>query len=281
MSANIKRWVRWIGGILGLLGVVFVAYRLVVYFDQISFQDWRSSIWVGTAALAALYAAFNFMLALGWRNLIRDLGYECGQRWCIRVYADTQLAKYLPGNIFHYAGRQALGMDSEIPQASILLSSILEITVISLVAACFTPLVVPLLWPVFTNELAAVVFLTFISIGTIILLVLKRRFLYQAVLAYGGYVVFSASIFVGVFVLVGGAVSSFWELVSVAAAFTISWLAGLLMPGAPAGLGVRESALLLLLGGVASEPTLLSAVVLGRIVTTLGDLLFYLFGRRA
>jgi len=45
-------------------------------------------------------------------------------------------------------------------------------------------------------------------------------------------------------------------------------------PGAPAGVGVRELVLLFLLKNVVAEAELLLAVVLGRLVTVMGDLLF-------
>lgn len=45
--------------------------------------------------------------------------------------------------------------------------------------------------------------------------------------------------------------------------------------GAPAGLGVREAVLLVLLGTTAHQETLLLAVLLSRIITVFGDLLFF------
>ena len=56
----------------------------------------------------------------------------------------------------------------------------------------------------------------------------------------------------------------------------MAWLAGLLTPGAPAGIGVRELVLVLLLKGIVPEAELLLAVLLSRLVTVGGDLLFYL-----
>lgn len=47
-------------------------------------------------------------------------------------------------------------------------------------------------------------------------------------------------------------------------------------PGAPAGVGVRELVLLLLLKGLAADTDLIMAVLLGRLVTVIGDLLFFM-----
>ena len=55
------------------------------------------------------------------------------------------------------------------------------------------------------------------------------------------------------------------------AAFALAWTAGLVVPGAPAGLGVFELVLLLRLGGVAPEAPLLATAVAYRIVSTVAD----------
>lgn len=60
--------------------------------------------------------------------------------------------------------------------------------------------------------------------------------------------------------------------------YVLAWLAGLVTPGAPAGVGVRELVLLFLLKGIVAEADLLLAVVLGRVVTVVGDFGFFVFG---
>ncbi|MDB4543032.1 hypothetical protein N9241_02195, partial [bacterium] len=50
---------------------------------------------------------------------------------------------------------------------------------------------------------------------------------------------------------------------------------GLITPGAPAGVGVRELVLITCLGGMAADEDVLSAVILSRLVTVLGDVLFF------
>jgi uncharacterized membrane protein YbhN (UPF0104 family) len=47
------------------------------------------------------------------------------------------------------------------------------------------------------------------------------------------------------------------------------------VPGAPGGLGVREAALVTLLGATLGQSTVLLAAVMFRIITTLGDGLFF------
>lgn len=280
MNAEAKKWLYRIGSSLGLLGIAFVAYRIVGYYHQLTFVEWRAAEWLASAALTAAYALSNMPLAFGWGCLIRDFGFDRGARWYIHTYAVSQLAKYLPGNIFHYAGRQALGAASGIPHATLFYSAVLEIVIVIVIATCFAPLVAPTLWPTVSQDLALGLFVALLAGGAIVLLLLGRQHLSKAVVGYTGHLVMSTMIFVGAFVLAGGSLLGRWDAIVVAGAFTISWLAGLLTPGAPAGLGVREAMLVFLLQGFAAEPTVLTAAVLGRMITTLGDLLFFLVGRR-
>jgi uncharacterized membrane protein YbhN (UPF0104 family) len=57
------------------------------------------------------------------------------------------------------------------------------------------------------------------------------------------------------------------------AGFALAWTAGLLVPGAPGGLGVFEATLLLRLGSVIPEAPLLAIALSYRLVVTLADLL--------
>ena len=58
--------------------------------------------------------------------------------------------------------------------------------------------------------------------------------------------------------------------------FTVSWLVGTLMPGAPGGIGVRESIFVVLRGSVLMDYEALLLAVLLRIVTVGGECICYL-----
>jgi len=56
-------------------------------------------------------------------------------------------------------------------------------------------------------------------------------------------------------------------------AFALAWTVGLVVPGAPGGLGVFEAALLLRLSGALPEPAVLAVALSYRLVVTVADLL--------
>lgn len=80
------------------------------------------------------------------------------------------------------------------------------------------------------------------------------------------------------FACVVATLSASWpnEFWLIAACFVIAWLLGLVVPGAPAGIGIREAVLLGLLSHTIDSDTALIAVTLSRIVTAGGDTLFWL-----
>ncbi len=57
------------------------------------------------------------------------------------------------------------------------------------------------------------------------------------------------------------------------AGFALAWTAGLVVPGAPGGLGVFEAVLLLRLGVALPEPSVLAVALSYRLITTLADVL--------
>ena len=283
---RLRTWLTWIGGLLSLGGLVFVVQRLVAYAGLI---DLASLSPLGCGALlllAVIYGAANCLLAAGWWQLLRGLEVPGRFAWATRAYAISQLAKYVPGNVFQFVGRQALGVAAGFGNGPLLKSTVLELLILAGAGAVFAPLVVPRLATVWTALGFVPVMPAWAWVGAFVLAVtlglwLLRHFggpqMLRAGLCYGAFVAISGVVFAGCFIVAGGSAS--WPaLGSLIAAYVIAWLVGLLTPGAPAGLGMREAVLLVLLSGMASEPVILLAIVLGRAVTVLGDVGFYAAG---
>ena len=88
-----------------------------------------------TLAGALLYGLSGFLLSAAWRELLgaeRPPGQAAGYH---AVYGRTQIAKYLPGNCFHFVGRQVLGRALGHSQAALALASLLEAALLTAVAA--------------------------------------------------------------------------------------------------------------------------------------------------
>lgn len=278
LGPDARRWLNRIGGLLGAAGVVFVALRLASYADEIDAAGIGVGGYVALLGLAVVYGASNLLLALGWWRLLRCLGVTAARGWALRAYAISQLAKYVPGNIFQFAGRQAIGVAAGFGNGPLAKSTALELLLLAAAGALFVPLTAPLLY----NSTGVIVAGTAAFLALSVLAIwLAARFggaeFGRAALCYLGFLVVSGLIFVGTYHVVGDA-SAVSAVSWIAGAYVLAWLAGMLTPGAPAGIGVREAVLLFLLADLASPPVILLAVVAGRAVTVLGDLGFYLAG---
>ena len=105
------------------------------------------------------------MLALAWWNLLAQFGASVSKRWAIKTYGISQLAKYVPGNIFHLAGRQAMGMAAGTPGWVLAKSSIWELVLISIAGAMFSLLALPLLIPGLSVAISTGVFAVVVVIA--------------------------------------------------------------------------------------------------------------------
>jgi uncharacterized membrane protein YbhN (UPF0104 family) len=66
------------------------------------------------------------------------------------------------------------------------------------------------------------------------------------------------------------------QTLAIVGTFAVSWVAGLLTPGAPAGVGIREAVMILALKTLVGEPEAVATALLFRLITTIGDVLFFL-----
>lgn len=285
IPAVFQSMTHWLGGLLALVGVGFVVERLWSYTEQMDVTALGVETWAALGLLSLIYGAANILLALSWRELLRHFGVLAHKTWAIWAYGVSQIAKYVPGNIFHLAGRQAMGVSAGYSHRVMAISAVWELGLIAAPATMFGFLLVPLFIGEVTPRGALIIFVA-VMMG--MLAVVKRTaglFLARAMLFHICFLAISAVIFVCVMTVIAPTQPpSFHNGIFLAGAFVLAWLAGLVTPGAPAGIGVRELILLFLLKGQVREADLVMAVALGRFVTSGGDILFFIatsiFGRK-
>ena len=275
-SGKTRDFLRWAGSGISILAVIFVVGKLKDYGNEIDYSLF-SSLAIPLIALSVAYGASNSFLAFAWRNLLRHFGISVTSHWAVRVFGVSQLAKYVPGNIFQFVDRQALGLEAGLPAWPLAKSAIWEIGVLVITGSIFIILVLPDFHVGLPFVFALVVFATTVLIAAWISNAWFSRWIAQAL---GWDVIFLASsglVFVVVLSLIlptetlaGSAI------IFVCGAYVVAWLAGLITPGAPAGVGIREVILFALLHPIVNEAELLTAIIFGRIVTVVGDVLFYL-----
>lgn len=278
MSARWKGWLNWAGRGLALFGLIFVGIRLRDYGGQIDMARLERSGWLAILAMAAAYSLAGVALALAWRELLRRFGAQTTRSWAVRAYGLTQIAKYVPGNVFHLAGRQSLGMAAGIPAWPLLKSAAWEIGLIAFTGALFCPLALPAVVPTMPVAAAG----AFFAVALLLAGALLNRFFGKNVArAFAWHALFfciTGTLFAWIVSLLAdpaAPLDGFWILL--AGCYVVAMIIGLLAPGAPAGLGVRELVLFFLLQHLLREGDLVYAILLGRVVTVTGDVLFFVW----
>jgi hypothetical protein len=249
---------------------------------------------VGLSLVSVIANGFGLGVVLRWLGL--------RPRWqpLVLAYLDTNLRKYLPGSIWHLTSRVQLlrGEDPPLLRRASTSEALLAVLLDPLVAAVaalalvplggwqaglalLTPLPLALLWPHWLKPLLAR---------------MERRqaariglsaeqpslpqlggYPWPPLLAQVAFVLLRFSGFaccVLAFELQGSLEWGGWL-----AGFALAWTAGLVVPGAPGGLGVFEAVLLLRLGTVIPEAPLLAVALSYRAVSTVADLLAALTAR--
>ena len=230
--------------------------------------------WLALAGLGSVYGLSGLLLALAWRDLLKYFGVSVSKRWAVWAYGISRLARYVPGNIFHLASRQAIGAGAGIPQWPLAKSAVWELGLIAAIGGLFGCIF--LLLPDLSVGRALLI-LAALAVGTLSLAFrADGRCLVRAVSGYALFLFVSGLVFAFVLSLTAPLdvvnATVMWPIVG---AYIVAWLVGLVTPGAPAGVGVREVVLYALLNPLVSNSDLLTAIVLGRMVTVAGDLTYY------
>jgi len=258
--------------------------------------------------LSLVYVLGLYVVFSSWFHTLRlNSPAKVDFRTGAYVYAVSNVAKYLPGNVFHFAGRQILGARVGWSHAAVARATLLEIAALP-IGAGLVILIVALSssgvaaarmvlgdgsslgshW-----RLAVVAVPIAAGIASVILFRTKlpsrlfgippKAFLVVLSLVTGFFVLNAIMVVVFVSALPNVSTAPPWAMLVIA--YLLAWVAGFVVPGAPGGLGVRETVLVLLLS---MNPHGAEAVALAlglgmRFVSTLGDAFFaglaYLLGR--
>ncbi len=300
-NAVLKR----IGNIFTIICAAFIIWT-VARMDV----DWAAIL--RTKHIGPIFLALSFLSVIqyslgpiAWRCLLMAIsGKEIPFKNVYYIYSKSNLAKYLPGNVMHFAGRNLLGEELGVRQADIALATVFEI-ILTLVSAVFLALVFSSSYllqtirlilenPGYRKTLMLLAAAGMILLAAVAVLAAKNRKVKQylvqlvsrdnlaAVLKtlpiYWPSFLIVGLINVLIFSLVLGVKMEPGTAVSVIGLTIISWLVGYIVPGAPGGIGVREAVSVLLMAPLLGTENVIVAAVLLRVVNVIGDVLMYLIG---
>lgn len=289
-----KRWGNLAGSAFAVLIMGAVLYEFGGDLQSVDFAN--PKLLPGLAGAVAIYVAVILIGAFGWKLLLTAFGAAPLPWAAERQLLISQIGKYVPGNVAQYLGRAAMAVKSGVPAktvgialvtetAAILLGGFLAVATavafapdlaagllrllpdtsraiwLGFVAVIFLILLCGLAWA-FSTRLK---FLPKVQAGTLLIVIL----LYTIALLLLGLSLH----------LVIGALSTMPVPLSLSiAVFAAAWIAGLATPGAPGGLGVRETVITLGLAPLLGGAVALSVALLHRGASVLGDVISFGLG---
>lgn len=297
----INKLLKYVGNIITILAIALIIKKLYLTETDYSIIFLKDKSFF-LLIILLIYMLIVFWGGIPWLGIVNVLS-ERNIRYseAAFIFVKSNILKYIPGNIFQYAGRNELAVTKNIKHSIVALATLIDV-VWNILTMLFFSVIMSgnelLAWlreqHIFTHN--SIFFVcSFIIICVIIFLVFciwKRQILkdimlkvvsvkFWCVLAFNFifYVfigVISAGLYVVIFSLISGNVYSLHEVIIYTGIMLVALVAGFVTPGAPGGVGVREAASFFLLNGMIDETVILSGIIIMRIISVIGDLVTYI-----
>lgn len=294
-----KKWIKLIGNGLMVAALLYVIWQLWESRESLHQAFHGPEVILASIVVTLVYTGVVCCNALAYVHILHTVcGQSVGWRYVMPLYLKSNLYKYLPGNVMHYVGRNQIALDTNTSHAEVALASLLEIGL--MVAATFSGGLLFSAKYIFQYALDFISFRMIVFLGIaalcligVILIFFRKRLselfarakmllqknnLIRLALVFLLLVVnftVSGAIVLSLLVFMGATIAPS-QYLAVTGISIFAWLIGFLTPGAPAGLGVREAMLSILLAGVVPQGLLAAVALIYRVITLLGDILSFL-----
>lgn len=298
-----KKIIKIAGNLLMIAAIVFIVKKFSEM--NIDFTQLKSAPVIGAVAVSFLIQTVIVVMGtFPWLVFTKSLsGKKIPFSAAMPVYTKSNIFKYVPGNVFQYVGRNQLAADMEISHVDVACATVLDVLfcvawtgVISVVL--LGSAVAELLGKYGKNLLLVAIAGVLILAAAAVLIKLKsadkvrsylsryakafspkgRVQLLQGVFYYLAQNIVSAAMYFFCLMLVFGKTAETAELLSLTGAFMFAWIIGFVTPGAPGGIGIRESVMLFVCGQTYEEKVMLFVLVL-RISSIMADIAAFAVGR--
>lgn len=298
-----KKYLLWLGVAISVGCAIYFAIAISNHWQFLANAHWGYSTFLSLGVALLLYIVTYALASRAWQLSLAAIGKTMGFHEVARILMLSQFAKYLPGNFGHHVGRVILGKRAGLPAETVLASMFVDTLAVLLAAiACSLPTVSLLLHVLEERNFSAVRTVGLgISLGVSVaifalVIPITRRALsaalrhirtsrasYRIDFFWKAGICHCISFVLGataLYLLCNAISDSPLTLpnhaLSVVGIYATAWLLGFIIPGAPAGLGVREFTLLLGLSPLIGEQHATAATAMLRLITTSGDGLVFL-----
>lgn len=288
------RLIKYIGSLLAVALVAFLLWRGASEMKTIDLASGQA--WLSFFAGLFLYSASQIIGAWAWRAtlMIYDVHLPRGQAESQLLV--SQIGKYIPGNFAHFLGRAALAKADGIGALTITGAMLLEIGFLFTAGAA----IVAMLFLVLPDFLHAIMAslpqdqmqgpVLALAVGLLVCVLLGQLFLWRRagqpriiptrliapiLLHLVNFAILGVSLWC--VTLAVDPTADIW-IGQCMVIFTIAWVAGFVMPGAPGGVGIRDGVITFGLELFVGVGVGLGAALLHRVVSVLGDICIFVLG---
>ncbi len=303
---KLKQLAKIAGNLLMLAALAFLVHKFMKMDVDIA-KLMQPRILCGLALAALTLTAVVVCNTYPWLAFTQSLsGTKIPFRRAMPIFTRSNLYKYVPGNVFQYIGRNQLAADMHISHVDVACATILDI----LFGVLSTGVISLLLLGGAIGEVLQEYGKNFLLIGGIgiaaavfaAMLVFwkfrdkcqsyllryrsacskeNRPLLLRGILYYFLQNIVSAVVYGTVLLLIfqaSGKAIPLDQIFTLTGAFLFAWIVGFITPGAPGGIGIRESVMLFLCRNADWEAEILLYVLVLRIASILADVLGFLIG---
>lgn len=276
---NNKRFIYFISTLIGLVCIMYAYNQIKAYSNQIDLLSVYSNNLVILFLLIIVYSTSHFTISYSWGYLVNKQSYGLGFIKIFLWHSSTQIFKYLPGFFFQHLGRHVTGTRIGISNERMIKALLYDIIFVILAVI---PFIMPALIYYFFNLNNKIFFLMPIIFILMFFGIKKFFFINNGVkfhLVFLGFFLTSAIFFLvfsSCMLLVTKSYISPDLIIYLGMIYILAWIIGVLAIGIPAGIGVREGAAIFFTQNIDYEGSILSAIILMRIISVVGDILIFL-----
>ncbi|MCU0526205.1 MAG: lysylphosphatidylglycerol synthase domain-containing protein [Elainella sp. Prado103] len=286
----IRPYLRWL--IVGLT-LFFIASMVRQHWQEVRLLRLRAAGWQWLLISLSFTLSAHLWTGWVWSWILQILGQPVPRAWSMAVYLRTNIAKYLPGNVWHLYGRVVAAKEAGFSIGAATLSVVLE--PLLMVAAALILAVINVRQNVALQLLGLAIVLLAIHpqiLNPLLRFAQKLKGKPRPDRADASSIATGLQIQtypirpllgeLGFVLLRGiGMVAALQAIQSLDVAqiplilsvFSIAWVMGLVIPGAPGGIGVFEAIAIALLTGHLPASLILGGVALYRLISILAEVI--------
>jgi uncharacterized membrane protein YbhN (UPF0104 family) len=265
------------------LAIVFLALIFKDSYIDIKSSKIFASQWIflEIILLTIIYSFSLFTLAYSWRLCVIFLSQKKLSNNLVWIWVKSNIYKYLPGNFANYAVRFIVIKKFNVSYKVLIQSFFYEVVFLSTSSFILSGILFLILGKLSEfqySELFSFNVSLFALISLIIFLLFykyKKKYinLYLKLLIY--YFIFFFGIGLCAYYIINFQMQINFSFLFITAIYSFAWLVGYITPGAPGGLGVRESVFVILSNNIISSADALLLSLMVRFISILGEIFLY------